>query len=213
MSNEIMTGDICPELFVDFCRLLYKRDLVTGVGGNVAMRYGDDILVSPSGFSLRDIKVDDIVIVTNNGSVISGNGKPSKEFGIHYGIFQIRPKVNVVCHVHGSYIISASAMLEPSGNSLPPLTPGFVYFAYPMPMLPFLVPGTSKLSANACNEFRDNEKPALLLQNHGLITVGQTPAEALNIAEEIDESAKIYVLSNGKANHIPEKFFQGIKNN
>jgi ribulose-5-phosphate 4-epimerase/fuculose-1-phosphate aldolase len=213
MSHVNLTRDICPEVFIDFCRLLYKRDLVTGVGGNVAMRYGEKILVTPSGYALRDMTVDDIVTIDNDGNVVSGKGKPSKEFAIHHGIFQLRPEVNVVCHVHGSHIIAASAMLTPGNNSLPSLTPGFVYFAYPMPMLPFLVPGTSKLADKACNEFRDNKKPALLLQNHGLITVGQTPAQALNIAEEINEAATIYVLSNGKANYISEEFFKDIKDN
>ena len=211
MSHVNLTGDICPEVFVDFCKILYERHLVTGVGGNVAMRYGENLLVTPSGFSLRDITVDDIVTVDKNRNVIYGKEKPSKEFDIHHGIFQIRPKINVVCHVHGSFIISASAMLKPGNNSLPPLTPGFVFFAYPLPMLPFIVPGTRELAEKVCNEFLDNKKNALLLQNHGLITLGNNPAQALNIAEEIDEAAKIFVLSLGKANVVSDQFINKIK--
>ena len=191
------------ESLADFCRLLYDRHLVTGVGGNVSARFEDAFLVTPSGFSLRDVTPEN-VLVMRPGEAVAGPLIPSKELVMHFGIFKQRPEVNVVCHVHGHYIIAASVMLEPGEGSLPPLTPGFCFYSYPLPMSPFYVPGSAALADAVRARFADKNIRALLLQNHGLITAGANMAEAVNIAEEVDEAAKVFILSRGKSSLIPE---------
>lgn len=186
--------------FVEFCKTLYDRELVSGVGGNVAMRDGDAVLVTPTGRSLGFLDATDLVQVDLGGGVI-GEGNPSKEIGMHLLILRDRPEAKVVCHVHGSYIIAASCMVEPGDDSLPALTPGFTFYAYPMPMVPFAVPGSSELLRAVGDKAKGRR--AVLLQNHGLVTVGATIEEALNIAEEVDECARAFVLTQGRAKPIP----------
>jgi len=111
----------------------------------------------------------------------------------------------VVCHVHGANIIAASMLLPTGRRSLPPLTPGFAAYAYPLPHAPFFVPGSPELAEAVRMAFSDPKLNALLLKNHGLITVGTTMAEALNVAEEVDETATIYLLAGGKGSVIPER--------
>ena len=191
------------ESFVAFCRLLYERHLVCGVGGNVSVRLNDNIMTTPSGISLRDMTIDDIVLVSLGGKIVGGKDKPTKEFLMHTRIFEARDDVNVVCHVHGSYLITASSKMTPGDSSLPPVTPGFCFFAYPLAMLPFYVPGTKELANAVADQFADAKTMALLLQNHGLISVGADMRQALNIAEEINEAAEVFVLSVGECNTIP----------
>ena len=186
--------------FVEFCRTLYDRELVTGVGGNVAVRDRDTVLVTPTGRSLGFLAASDVVTVNLEGQVI-GEGRPSKEADMHLLVLRGQPEARVVCHVHGSYIIAASCMLEPGDDSLPALTPGFTFFAYPMPMVPFAVPGSRELLQMVGEKARGRR--AVLLQNHGLVTIGATIEEALNIAEEVDECARVFVLSGGRARPIP----------
>lgn len=190
------------EDFCRFCRLLYDRHLVSGVGGNIAARSGDNVLLSPSAYSLRDVDPDMVVMVNKLGEVLEG-GIPTKDADMHLQILDARPDVNVVYHVHGTYIITATTMLAPGPASLPPLTPGFVYYAHPLPMIPFAVPGTKLLAETVAKILSKRNSRALLLQNHGLVTVGKDFQEALNVAEEIDEAARIFVLSNGTARAIP----------
>jgi ribulose-5-phosphate 4-epimerase/fuculose-1-phosphate aldolase len=190
--------------FCRFCRLLYERHLVSGVGGNMSARAGDNIFLTPSGYSLRDVEPDVVVKVSNSGEVLEG-GTPTKDAGMHIGILRSRPSVNVVCHVHGAYIVAATTILEPGPDTLPPLTPGFTFYAYPIPMIPFLVPGTEMLAENVIRELSKEKCRALLLQNHGLVTVGKDFQAALNVAEEIDEAARIFILTGGKAKAIPSK--------
>jgi len=209
-SRIDFNAPVDKDSFSAFCRLLYERHLVTGIGGNVSARCAEGFLVTPTGISLRDMTPGNVVVVRDDGSS-GGDARPSKELSMHFGIFERRPEVNVVCHVHGDYIIAASTMLEPGPKSIPPTTPGFVYYAHPLPMIEFYPPGSPELAAGVAAAFgADRNLRALLLRNHGLITVGQTLAEAVNVAEEVDEAARVFVLTGGKASRIPEDLFDRI---
>ena len=198
------------ETFCRFCHLLYERHLVTGVGGNMAARSGENILLTPSGYSLREVKPDMVVTVNGEGIVIEGTN-PTKDAAMHLGVLRARPDVNVVFHVHGAYIVSASVMLEPGPDTLPPLTPGFVYYAHPLSMVPFLVPGTQILAKTVAEKFSKRQCRAVLLQNHGLVNVGKDFQEAFNVAEEVDEAARIFVFTGGKAMAIPPEDLEKIR--
>lgn len=198
------------ETFIQYSRLLYDRGLVSGSGGNISMRCGQRILVTPSGHSLRDILENDVVIMEPEGRVVGG-GTPSKDVNVHLAILRCRPEIGVVCHIHGAHIIAASTLLKPGADSLPPITPGFTYFAYPLKMIPFMVPGSEELTRAVKEHFAGSETPALLLQNHGLITIGKNFQTAINIAEEIDEVARIWLLTKGRAGVIPKAEVDRIK--
>ena len=198
------------EEFCRFCHLLYERHLAAGVGGNIAARSGNRILLTPTDYSLRDLHPDTVSVVNEKGLLMDGD-KPTKEANMHLRILRERPDINVVFHLHGPHIIAASTMFEPGPNTLPALTPGFVYYAYPLPMLPFLVPGTEDLAKAVTQELSEKGASAILLKNHGLITVGKSFEEALNIAEEIDEAARVYLLTGGKAPPIPAENIDKIK--
>lgn len=201
---------VSKEDFCLFCRLLYERDLVAGSGGNLSVRVGEEIFITPSGYSLRDISPEMVVTLNKEGRVLEGEA-PTKDMEMHLRVLRARAGINVVCHVHGAHIIAVSTLISPGSDSFPPITPGFAYFAHPLEMLPFMVPGTKELAVAAAGCFSNPDCSALLLQNHGLVTVGVSFQDALNVAEEIDEAAKIYVLTNGKAKSIPGDEVNRIK--
>lgn len=192
------------EGFCQACHLLYERRLVTGSGGNLSLRVGEKVYLTPTGYSLRDMSPDMVVTVDMDGQVFDGE-KPTMEAGMHLGILRERPDINVVCHVHGAYIIAASSTLFPAPDTFPPLTPGFVYHAHPLPMLPFMAPGTRVLAETVTRELSLPTRKALVLQNHGLVTLGKDLKEALNVAEEIDDVARICVFTKGKAKVISQE--------
>ena len=197
------------EEFCRFCHLLYERHLVTGVGGNMSARINDQVLLTPSGCSLRDIRPEEVLSVDIKGP-ISERVRPTRDAGMHLALLKARPDVNVVFHVHGAHIIAATAMLSPGPDTLPPLTPGFVYYAYPLAMIKFITPGTDTLARAVTKELRGKYRKALFLQNHGLVTLGKDFHEALNVAEEIDEAARIFTITNGNAKAIPLKDLDSI---
>jgi len=209
---DIQTEDFSDSRkdFCHFCHLLYKRHLATGVGGNVAARCGTHIWLTPTGCSLRDMQPGSITVVDEDGLLIQGK-LPTKEANMHLGVLRARPDVTVVFHVHGAYIIAASTLLAPGAGSMPALTPGFVYYAFPLPMLPFMVPGSPDLAEGVTKALSGQGARAVLLQNHGLVTVGKNFREAMDIAEEIDEAARVYVLTGGKAPPIAREDIESIK--
>lgn len=196
--------------FCACCRLLYDRRLVTGVGGNVSARMGKRILLTPSGYSLRDLAPQDLIVSDRRGRTVEG-ANPTRDAGLHLRILRRRPDINIVFHVHGAYVVAASTLLRPGPDTLPPLTPGFVHFAYPLPMLPFMVPGTEPLARMAARALSEGRQKALLLQNHGLVVLGRDFSEAINIAEEIDEAARVYLLTRGTGTVIPESYLDLIR--
>jgi ribulose-5-phosphate 4-epimerase/fuculose-1-phosphate aldolase len=204
-SVGISKADFCR-----FCSTLYQRHLVSGSGGNLSVRVGEKIFETPSGCSLRNLEPERVVTVNQRGDLLDG-AEPTKDVVMHLGIMGERPDICVVCHVHGASIIAASTLLVPGHDALPPLTPGFVFFAHPLAMLPFLVPGSEALAQATTETFRNPECSALLLQSHGLVTVGRDFEEAFNVAEEVEEATRIYVLTNGKAREIPEDKVEEIK--
>lgn len=207
--KNLLFEPITKKSFSRFCTFLYERDLVTGVGGNVSARFGERFLITPSGLSLREIKPGFLLSV-KPGGYGQRDLKPSKEFTMHLGIYRHRPDINVVCHIHDPYLISVSTLVRPGPNSIPSFVPGFVFFAYPLPMIPFFVPGTAELAEAVRQQFSNCKIRALLLQNHGLITVGRSLTEALDIAEETHENALVYLMTSGKGTPIPKDLIKKI---
>jgi len=204
-----------PETFAAFCRALYERELVVGAGGNVALKTGGKVLVTPSGYSLRALTAAQLIEVDLDGNVLSAppGTRPSKELRMHLEIFKARPDVRLVCHVHGTYITAATTLLQVGGNVMPAYTPALCFYAYPLAMLPFFVPGTAELAEAVGKAFRDGPptRSSILLKNHGLITVGADFTSVLNVTEEVDDAARIFILTHGKGDVIPDETIPKIK--
>lgn len=199
-----------PDEFCRFCRLIYDRRLATGSGGNVAARCGAVVWLTPGGCSLRDVTPERIAVVDMEGNPLPG-ANPTKEAGMHLRVLRARPDIQVVLHAHGPAIIAASLLLEPGPSSIPPVTPGFVFHAFPLPMLPFMVPGSPGLASAVGEALSGRGSRAVLLQNHGLVTVGRDFHEALDIAEEVDEAARIFLLSGGRGPILSKEHIEEIQ--
>lgn len=183
------------------CRLMYDRRLVCGSGGNLAVRKGACILLSPTGHSLRALQPEQVAVTDDEGRVIGGL-RPTREAGMHLAVLRARPDVLAVCHTHGAALIAVASILSPGEQSLPPITPGFTLCAHPLPLIPYLTPGSNELSAAVADILGGAGRQAVLLQNHGLVTVGRDFDEAFNIAEEVEEAAHAYLLAGGNARFL-----------
>jgi len=196
--------------FSRICNILYQRGLVSGVGGNLCARVGDYYLLTPTGYSLRDVNPYNVSVLDKHLELIQGPS-PTKDAFVHLEVLNVREDVTVSCHIHGPHATAVSSLLQPGDNSLPPITPGFVYFAYPLPLLRFMLPGSDELKRSVLKAFSNKGLKAVLLQNHGLITLGETYYEAVDIAEEIEEAAHIYLLTRGKARGLTDEQINSIK--
>jgi ribulose-5-phosphate 4-epimerase/fuculose-1-phosphate aldolase len=187
-----------------YCRRLYERELVSSTGGNVSIRTDrGSVLISPTGRALVDLEPDDFVEVTLAGEVVTGS-RPSKELPFHLAIYQTRPDVTAVIHGHGAYAVAASTLLPADPiDSLPAYSAGYVMRVGKLPLLPYLPAGSVELSRAVAGVLSPSTK-AVLLQNHGFISIGQDLETAFNTADELLDAAKVFVLSGGRAKPLPE---------
>ena len=192
------------------CHTLYQKDMVSSTGGNISVKNGEEIFITPSGQSLGRMSARMIVKTDSKGEVI-GRGLPSKEIRLHCAVYENRPEANAVIHAHAPYSIAISCLPGSRGeNTLPPLTPGYVLRVGHLPLVEYFRPGSAKL-AERVGELARKFK-AILLQNHGLVAVGKDLNQALDLVEEVEENAKIYLLTQGKARILSPEEIQEILN-
>jgi len=183
------------------CEIAHKR-MVTGSGGNVSMKVGNIILITPSGFALGSLKNQDISELKLDGECIGGQ-KPSKETPFHLAIYNEIPEIKAIIHTHSFYSICVGLIAQSNFHDIiPPYTPSFVMKVGRVPMVPFKIPGSYELSQAITATFLENRSKALLLQNHGLVTVDNNLRDALNIAEEVEESSKYHIVLEGRGKKL-----------
>ena len=190
---------------IEAAQEMAKKGLVVGTAGNVSLRLknpsGRELLaITPSGRYYDSLKVDDIVVVDFAGQRVEGELKASIETVMHIEVHKARKKVNAVVHAHPPFC-SAIAV---AGLDIPPLIDEqVILIGGEIKVAQYGFPGTPELAKNVASAL--GPRNAVILANHGVLSVGRDMREALTICELAEEMAKIYVsaLSLGKVNPLP----------
>jgi L-fuculose-phosphate aldolase len=173
-----------------YARRIVERGLAAGPGGNVSIRDGERIWISPSGFPLDLIGRDDWVPMEIASGRIEREGpRPSSEFEMHLEIYRARSDVSAVVHTHPPVTIG---VISAGIREIPPMFPDYVAIAGTVGMIEYVVPCSPELAAAVRQEIAAPGMGALLMQNHGLLTVGGSVREAYYRTEVIEEAARIY---------------------
>jgi len=173
---------------IEVCNNLYDKQLVSGKSGNVSIRLGDYIAITPTLKSINGLDEEDIVLVDFNFNTLT-NGKPSSEVGMHLEIYKKRPDVNAIIHTHAPYATGFAF----SDKKIKRLE-GFGQIKKPyIASIEYEKPGTENLALSASNAIK--EEDVLILKNHGVICVGENLKETESLAVFIEESAKTQFVS------------------
>jgi 3-dehydro-4-phosphotetronate decarboxylase len=175
----------------------YERRYAFGSTGNLSVRIGDDVWMTPTGFSLKELTPASLAQIDLSGARLNANA-PSKEYPFHIAVYQSREDARAIVHLHSTYSVALSclATLNP-GEPLPVITPYYLMRVAPLAVLPYFRPGSADL-ARAVGEAAQTHD-CLLLRNHGLITLGASMNEAVDRAEELEETARLHFLLRGEA--------------
>ena len=165
---------------------LQASGLNQGTSGNASIRYGDGFLVTPSGMPLNDMNPSSMVQMNMRGEATS-IGKPSSEWRFHRDIYQARPEVGAVIHTHSMFATTLACLRK----DIPP----FHYMiavagGETIRCADYALFGTQALSDHAIKALKDRH--ACLLANHGMITVGKTLIQALDVAKEVETLCEQY---------------------
>jgi ribulose-5-phosphate 4-epimerase/fuculose-1-phosphate aldolase len=202
-----MNGSDSIRGLLQLCLRIYDKDFVSGSGGNVSVRDGDTIVITPTGRNLGLLEERDIVRLRLSGEVI-GPGKPSQEWRMHV-LCYARDDVACVVHAHSSYATALSCLATDPACAMPTYTPGYAVRVGKLPVLPYLRPGSEALAGSVGGVIAGNGsgpgRNSVLLANHGLLAVGANLEQAMNIAEEIEENARLFFILNGKGRALGDE--------
>ena len=173
------------EQIVRYCRLMQSRGLTRGTGGNISIRNGEHIAISPSGVEYETMGPQDIPVVDMQGNVIFGGLAPSSELGMHLACYKARPDISAVVHTHSPFATVLACLERP----LPPIHYLIGYAGDQVPCIPYYPFGSEELAAAASEAMTQN---ALLLGHHGLLAVGPNIERAFAAAEEVEFVAELY---------------------
>mgnify|MGYP000630687371 FL=1 len=189
--NEIKTRD----LIVQMAKSLFDRGLTFGSSGNISVRMEDGWLMTPTGCSMGNIEPEKISKLDINGNLISGD-PPTKESFLHLAMYEKRPQDSAVVHLHSTHSVAVSCLDEINPkNVLPPITAYYVMRIGTLPLIPYFPPGDIKL-AKVVREMA-SEHHAVLLANHGPVVSGKSLQDAVYATEELEETAKLFLLLQG----------------
>ena len=176
-------------------RSLFDRGLAAGSSGNISARLDDGWLLTPTDSCLGQLDPARLSKLDWAGKQLSGDA-PSKEAFLHRAIYSERASANAIVHLHSTYSAAVSCMQGlDHDNCLPPLTAYFVMKIGRLPLIPYHRPGDASL-ADAIRELARTHA-ALLLANHGPIVSGPSLEAAVYATEELEETAKLFLLLRG----------------
>lgn len=174
---------------------IHRRGLTHGRTGNLAVRDGERILVTPTGVGLDEVEASELSVLDGSGHHLDGP-KPTKEAFLHVAVMRARPQTHAIVHTHSVHAAALSCLadLNPA-EPLPPLTAYYGMRVGQLQVLPYFAPGDP--AATPAVERAAANGHALLLRNHGPVVAGASLGEALDALEELEHTTQIYLLTAG----------------
>jgi ribulose-5-phosphate 4-epimerase/fuculose-1-phosphate aldolase len=190
MSNAILE-ELC-----EVADSFYSRGYAFGSTGNLSVRIGSQVWITPTGKSLKGLSPAQLACIDMDG-VSQNEVRPSKEFPFHLAVYRKRKEAQAVVHLHTTYSVALSCLESlDSDNPVPPLTPYFFMRVAPLAVLPYYRPGSSALA-----DAVESAAPAhncMLLRNHGVLCLGTSLSEAVDRTEELEQTARLYFILRGE---------------
>lgn len=179
----------------DVARAMYREGLVVGSAGNVSARAEGDYAmhITPTRVKYPELTAEHIVTVTLEGDPIEGEGLPSSESLMHGAIYAARPDVRAVVHAHPVHASAMAVRREP--------IPAFVdeqvvYLGGTVEVSPYAPAASEELAANAVVAL--GRRRAVLLANHGTVSVGRDPEDALEMTRLTERLAHVWLLASAR---------------
>jgi len=190
---------------------LDRYGLIALSGGNVSLKVDKDrVLVTPSGMIYEELEIDDIILMDLSGKIIEGTRKASVDTKALLYIYNNMPEINAVIHTHQPYATALGLVEEEFKCNLTTLanaTKGSVS------VCPFSSAASEQMGVEAVENL--NGKLAVILKNHGVITVGNSLKQALYSCVYLEEAAKTYCIAKSMSDNVAmmteEQIEQAVK--
>ncbi len=181
------------------CQLMYTRRLSDSAGGNISLRVGDNVYITPRYMGERhqwEITPDSIILAKVDGTVLEGGAEQiSREGSVHFGVYRNFPEVGAVIHAHpGHCLVFACA-----GKEMPSVTAMAEHFRVgTVPLIDNAPPGSEESAFFVIEAFKkrrqEDKSLVVLVPNHGVVVAGKDIDEAYVILESVETNARVLLL-------------------
>lgn len=208
MILERKNLDKLKEEITEVGKLIYDKGLSPGTSGNISIRLGNNVLISPSGFCLGEIDSSSVVIIDMDGNIVEGSDKPSSEKIMHLEIYKSRNDINSIIHAHPPKA-TAFAVAGISLDS-PILSEAYVTLGQ-VPVAEYATPSSEELAHILADYFLKND--SVLLANHGVVVGGKKLKETFFRLETLELYAEVSLFSKilGNKNELSPDNLQELK--
>lgn len=169
---------------VDACRAMQRQNLVVGTAGNVSVKVGDRVAISPSGVEYEVMTVSDVVVVDLAGNSVDGALKPSSELPLHLAVYAATD-AGAITHNHAPASTALGLVVDeiPASHYYSAMFNGAVRVA------PYALFGTDELASNVASAL--DGRLGALMANHGAITIGPNLPKALSLLPYLEYICEI----------------------
>jgi ribulose-5-phosphate 4-epimerase/fuculose-1-phosphate aldolase len=171
---------------------LFERGYTVGTAGNISTRLDDGWLITPTDACLGELDPARIAKVNLAGDWVSGD-KPSKTLALHRAVYDHQPDMHAVVHTHSTHLVALTlAGVWRADDVLPPITPYFVMKVGHVPLIAYRRPGDPAV-AEQVRELAASVR-GVLLERLGPVVWHRSLREASAALEELEETAKLYLM-------------------
>lgn len=207
------------EARLEICRVgksLFDRGYVHATAGNISVRLADGFLITPTDACLGFLRPDDLAKVDAAGQQVGG-ARASKTLALHRRIYEAQEKLGrsagCVIHTHSTHCV-ALTLNDAPGELLPAITPYFVMKVGHVPIVPYHRPGDARVAelvAGLIGRYATAPIRAVMLSRLGPNVWHDTPAQAMAVLEELEETAKLWNLANPKPAPLSSEAIQELR--
>ncbi|GAA4474867.1 L-ribulose-5-phosphate 4-epimerase [Phytohabitans houttuyneae] len=201
-TRQALSADQLRKDLVGLHDELIRWGLVVWTAGNVSARVpGEDLFViKPSGVSYDELTPDSMVVCDLDGKLVEGAFSPSSDTAAHAYVYRAMPEVGGVVHTHSTYATAWAAR----GEAVPcVLTAMADEFGAEIPVGPFALIGGDDIGKGIVATLSGHRSPAVLMQNHGVFTIGKSARAAVKAAVMCEDVARTVHIARQLGEPLP----------
>jgi L-fuculose-phosphate aldolase len=187
MSTIKLSADELKAMLLQTAKDMIAKGLVEGTSGNLSARLPDgNVVLTPSSLPYETMTLDDLVVCDIDGNVLEGERSPTTEKDLHLSCLRKHDDIHAVMHCHAMYATMFAVTRQPIPCVIEEVD---VYLGGDVPVANYELTGSKELGDEVSNWVGD--RAAVLMANHGLLTVGKDPADCLKLAILVERTAQI----------------------